>query len=122
MDTAALDRGPGPHEAAGARDRRDGAGAMGALAPLVRVALDQPESGPLGPRPVDLNSPLGERLTRCVKTDPFWASYGLSSRRVPWFCAWYRARPALNEEAVTNTLDHGSTSGKKNPPGACTRG
>ena len=31
---------------------------MGALAPLVRVALDQPESGPLGPRPGDYHSPL----------------------------------------------------------------
>ena len=47
---------------------------MGALAPLVRVALDQPESGPLGPRPGDFHSPLVE-LCRCVKTNPFWVSY-----------------------------------------------
>ena len=40
----------------------------------VRVALDQPESGPLGPRPGDFHSPLVE-LCRCVKTNPFWVSY-----------------------------------------------
>ncbi len=41
--------------------------------PLVRVALDQPESGPLGPRPGDFHSPLVE-----LCGGPFWASYGLS--------------------------------------------
>ena len=37
------------------------------------VALDQPESGPLGPRPGDFHSPLVE-----LCGGPFWASYGLS--------------------------------------------
>jgi hypothetical protein len=37
---------------------------MGALAPLVRVALDQPESGPLGPRPGRVRFDADARLER----------------------------------------------------------